>query len=220
MPRWLLNRQRRFFEENNWNESTGWENKETDSSDTPNDEAGKENKEDNNSSIPKYRFDEVNEKRKAAEAELAKYKEAEAKKAEEEAIKKWEYEKIISLKDQEIAEYKKQQESWKAREEAISKRNEERTNKLAEDKDFWSNAQSLVSWVKDPFELSSKLDSLEAMHNSQKKTSSWGSDMPSWWNQSGRLAELQEKARKWEHLTNLEQQEYLKLAREKRSKEN
>jgi hypothetical protein len=30
----------------------------------------------------------VNEKRKAAEAELAKYKEAEAKKAEEESLKK------------------------------------------------------------------------------------------------------------------------------------
>ena len=219
MPMWLLFQHRGLFEENNWGESTGWENKETDSSNTPNDDAG-EKKEDNNSSIPKYRFDEVNEKRKAAEAELAKYKEAEAKKAEEEALKKWEYEKIISQKDQEIADYKKQQESWKAREEAMTKRNEERTSKLAEDKEFWNNAKSLVDWVSDPFTLSSKLDALEAMHNSQKKSSSWGSDMPSWWNWSGRLAELQEKARKWEHLTNLEQQEYLKLAREKRSKEN
>ena len=218
MPRWLLNRQRRFFEENKWGESTGWENKETDSSNTPNDDAG-EKKEDNNSSIPKYRFDEVNEKRKAAEAELAKYKEAEAKKAEEESLKKWEYEKIISQKDQEIADYKKQAESWKAREEAMTKRNEERTSKLAEDKEFWNNAKSLVDWVSDPFTLSSKLDALEAMHSSKKTSnqSSWGSNMPSWWKDTGRLAELQARADKGEHLTTWETQELLRLAREKRS---
>lgn len=217
MPRWLLNRQRRFFEENNGGETAGgWEDKKTDSSDTPNDDAGN-NKEDNNSSIPKYRFDEVNEKRKAAEAELAKYKEAEAKKAEEEALKKWEYEKLISQKDQEIADFKKKEESWKSREEAISKRNSERTAKLEEDKEFWWNAKSLVDWINDPFELSSKLDALEAMHNSKKSSNiSWGSDIPSWWKDTGKLAELQAKADKGEYLTNGEQAELLRLARSKR----
>ena len=56
----MLNRQRRFFEENNWNESSGgWEDNSTDNHDTPNDWAG-EKKEDS-TSIPKARFDEVNE---------------------------------------------------------------------------------------------------------------------------------------------------------------
>ena len=219
MPRWMLNRQHRFFEENNWNESTGGgSDNSTDNHDTPNDWAGN-NKEDNNSSIPKYRFDEVNEKRKAAEAELAKYKEAEAKIAEEEALKTWEYEKIISQKDQELAEFKKQQESWKAREEAVSKRNQERAAKLEEDKDFWWNAKSLVDWINDPFELSSKLDALEAMHSSKKASStSWGSDIPSWWKDWGKLAELQAKADRGEYLTNGEQAELLRLARSKRDK--
>lgn len=206
-----------LFEENNENNWTGGEDNSTDSSNTPNDEAGK-GKEDT-TSIPKYRFDEVNEKRKAAEAELAKYKEAEAKKAEEEALKKWEYEKIISQKDQELAEFKKQQESWKAREEVVSKRNQERTSKLAEDKDFWDNAKSLVDWVSDPFVLSSKLDALEAMHSSQKSSKpSWGSDIPSWWKEWGKLAELQAKADRGEYLTNGEQAELLRLARSKREK--
>ena len=216
MPRWMLNRQRRFFEENNWNESSGgWEDNSTDNHDTPNDWAG-EKKEDS-TSIPKARFDEVNEKRKAAEAELAKYKEAEAKKAEEESLKKWEYEKVISQKDQEIAELKKQQETWKAREDALSKRNEERTKKLAEDKEFWENAKSLVDWVNDPFSMSQKLDALEAMHSSKTSKSTWGSNVPSGWKDTWRLAELQKKAQEWE-LTQWEKLELMRLAREKSQK--
>jgi hypothetical protein len=77
-----------------------------------------------------------------------------------------------------------------------------------------------VSDITDPFKLSQKLDSIEKIAWSKKSGgSSGGSNMPSWWKNEWRLAELQEKARKWEHLTNLEQQEYLRLARDKRSKE-
>lgn len=219
MQRWmLLNRSNRFFEENNWEDSTGGEDNATDNQDTPNDWAGK--KEEDSTSIPKYRFDEVNEKRKQAEAELAKYKEAEKKQAEDEALKKWEYEKIISQKDQELAELKKQQEAWKTREETVSKRNQERVAKLEEDKDFWGNAKSLIDGVSDPFDLSSKLDALEAMHSSNKASgkASGGSDVPSGWKDSSRLAELQKKANSWVGLTQGEQLELMRLAREKSSK--
>lgn len=208
MPRWLLNSQRKLFaenDENNW----GWgEDKKPTNPDTPKDWEG-EKKEDW-TSIPKYRFDEVNEKRKQAEAELQKYKEAEAKKAEEEALKKWEYEKIISQKDQELADYKKQAEDWKKREELVKSKNEERLQKL--EKDFgenWSSVKGLVDDIEDPFKLSDKLDSLEAMKWATKPTSQkWWGDMPwSWW--MSRKQELMEKLRKEWSLTAKERNELL-----------
>lgn len=207
MPKWLLNQRVLFAPNDDWGNSTWWWDKETDSSNTPNEEAGKE-KEDL-TSIPKYRFDEVNEKRKAAEAELAKYKEAEVKKAEEEALKRWEYEKIISQKDQEIADFKKQQEAWKVREEVVKSKNEERLQKL--EKEFgenWNSVKGLVDDITDPFVLSGKLDSLEAMKwakvsNGQK----WWWDISNWW--TSRKQELMEKLRKEWSLTAKERQELL-----------
>ena len=178
--------------------------------------------------VPYDRFKEVNDANKAMKAKLAEYEKKEAEEAEkkkqaeeEEAKKRGEFEKLLTQKDQEIADFKKQQEAWKEREEALTNRNNERVEALK--KDLWENrkeAENIIGWINDPFKLSSTLDSMEKLYASKKSSgSSGGSNMPSGWTNQGRLAELQEKARKWEHLTNLEQQEYLRLAREKRSEE-
>ena len=178
--------------------------------------------------VPYDRFKEVNDANKAMKAKLAEYEKKEAEEAEkkrladeEEAKKKGEFEKLLTQKDQELADFKKQQETWKAREETVTSRNTERVEALKKELgEGWKDYETFISDIKDPFTLSSKLDSIEKIAWTKKSSgSTGGSDMPSWSKNEGRLAELQEKARKWEHLTNLEQQEYLKLAREKRSKE-
>ena len=204
----------------------------TDKSDnTSKDDAGKKEEGDKKTpdNVPYDRFKEVNDANKAMKAKLAEYEKKEAEEAEkkrladeEEAKKKGEFEKLLTQKDQELADFKKQQETWKAREETVTSRNTERVEALKKELgEGWKDYETFISDIKDPFTLSQKLDSLEKIAWSKKPSgSTGGSDMPSWWKNEGRLAELQEKARKWEHLTNLEQQEYLKLAREKRSKEN
>ena len=203
----------------------------TDKSDnTSKDDAGKKEEGDKKTpdNVPYDRFKEVNDANKAMKAKLAEYEKKEAEEAEkkrladeEEAKKKGEFEKLLTQKDQELADFKKQQETWKNREETVTSRNTERVEALKKELgEGWKDYETLISGISDPFILSSKLDSLEKIAWSKKSSgSTGGSDMPSWWKNEGRLAELQEKARKWEHLTNLEQQEYLKLAREKRSKE-
>ena len=211
-----------------WNE--WWDNDTGDSDKTPADDSGKKDEGGDKTpeSIPYKRFKEVNDDNKALKAKLAEYEKKEAEEAEkkrkadeEEAKKKGEFEKLLTLKDQEIADYKKQQETWKEREETVKSRNAERVETLKKDLgDWWNDYENLVSDINDPFKLSQKLDSIEKIAWSKKSSgSSGGSNMPSWWKNEWRLAELQEKARKGEHLTNLEQQEYLKLAREKRSEE-
>ena len=194
-----------------------WKKSDTDSSDTSkNDQDKKEEGKD--TSIPKSRFDEVNERMKKAEAELAKINEDKKKQEEEEAKKRGEHEKLLAERDKEIADFKKQQELWKEREEALTSRNTERMETLK--KDLWENrkeAENIISDIKDPFKLSSKLDSLEKLYGSKKSSkSSGGSDMPSWSKNDGKLAELQERANKGEYLTVGEQAELLKLARWKR----
>ena len=210
----------------------GWEwGDTTDTSDTSKDDSGKKDEGDKKTpdNVPYDRFKEVNDANKQMKAKLAEYEKKEAEEAEkkrladeEEAKKKGEFEKLLTQKDQELADLKKQQETWKEREETVKSRNAERVETLKKDLgDWWNDYENLVSDINDPFNLSQKLDSIEKIAWSKKSSgSSGGSNMPSWWKNEGRLAELQEKARKWEHLTNLEQQEYLKLAREKRSKEN
>ena len=211
-----------------WNE--WWDNDTGDSDKTPADDSGKKDEGGKKTpdNVPYDRFKEVNDANKAMKAKLAEYEKKEAEEAEkkrladeEEAKKKGEFEKLLTQKDQELADYKKQQETWKEREETVKSRNAERVETLKKNLgDWWNDYEALVSDITDPFKLSQKLDSIEKIAWSKKSSgSSGGSNMPSWWKNEGRLAELQEKARKWEHLTNLEQQEYLKLAREKRSKE-
>ena len=213
----------------------GWDNgdsdnkSDTDGSDTSkNDQDKKEEGKKTPENVPYDRFKEVNDANKAMKAKLAEYEKKEAEEAEkkkheeeEKAKKNGEYEKLIAQKDQEIANFKKQQETWKEREETVTSRNTERVESLKKSLgDWWSDYENLIEDIKDPFTLSKRLDSIEKIAWSKKSSgSSGGSNMPSWWKNEGRLAELQEKARKGEHLTNLEQQEYLKLAREKRSKE-
>lgn len=215
-----------------WESGDDGQKSDTGSSDnTSGDDSGKKDEGDKKTpdNVPYDRFKEVNDANKAMKAKLAEYEKKEAEEAEkkkkadeEEAKKNGEFEKLLTQKDQEIADYKKQQETWKEREETVKSRNAERVETLKKNLgDWWNDYEALVSDITDPFKLSQKLDSIEKIAWSKKSGgSSGGSNMPSWWKNEGRLAELQEKARKWEHLTNLEQQEYLKLAREKRSKEN
>jgi hypothetical protein len=54
--------------------------------------------------VPYSRFSEVNEQRKTAEAELAKYKAAEAQREEDEQKKRGDFEQIIAKRDARIAE--------------------------------------------------------------------------------------------------------------------
>lgn len=204
--------------------ASGWESgddgqkSDTDSSDTSKDDTGKKD-EGKDSSIPKARFDEVNERMKKAEAELAKRDAEKKQQEEEEAKKRGEHEKLLAQRDEEIAEFKKQQELRNEREEILSNRNNERIETLKKDLgDGRKDAESLISDIKDPFKLSSKLDSLEKIYSSKKTTSksSGGSDMPSGWKNEGKLAELQKRANDGEHLTIWEQAELLRLARWKR----
>ena len=208
-----------------------WDNDTGDSDKTPADDSGKKDEGGKKTpeNIPYERFKEVNDDNKALKAKLAEYEKKEAEEAEkkrladeEEAKKNGEFEKLLTQKDQELADFKKQQETWKNREETVTSRNTERVETLKKELgEGWKDYETLISDIKDPFTLSQKLDSIEKIAWSKKSSgSTGGSDMPSWWKNEGRLAELQEKARKWEHLTNLEQQEYLRLARDKRSKEN
>ena len=207
-----------------------WKSDTGSSDNTSKDDSGKKDEGDKKTpdNVPYDRFKEVNDANKAMKAKLAEYEKKEAEEAEkkrladeEEAKKKGEFEKLLTQKDQELADFKKQQETWKNREETVTSRNTERVETLKKELgEGWKDYETLISDIKDPFTLSQKLDSIEKIAWSKKSSgSTGGSDMPSWWKNEGRLAELQEKARKWEHLTNLEQQEYLRLARDKRSKE-
>jgi len=209
----------------------GWEwwDNNTGDSGTSKDDSGKKEDEGKKTpdNVPYDRFKEVNDANKAMKAKLAEYEKKEAEEAEkkrladeEEAKKKGEFEKLLTQKDQEIAEYKKQSESWKEREDIVSKRNQERMSALEKSLgDKWGTAKSLIDDINDPFKLSSKLDSLESIYAnwwSQSK-SSGGSNMPSGWKDTSRLADLQDRANKGEYLTPWETQEMLRLAREKRS---
>lgn len=210
--------------------SSEWWDNNTGDSDTSKDDSGKKDDEGKKTpdNVPYDRFKEVNDANKQMKAKLAEYEKKEAEEAEkkrladeEEAKKKGEFEKLLTQKDQELADFKKQQETWKAREETVTSRNTERVEALKKELgEWWKDYETFISDINDPFTLSQKLDSIEKIAWSKKSSgSTGGSNMPSWWKNEGRLAELQEKARKWEHLTNLEQQEYLRLARDKRSKE-
>ena len=201
-----------------WESGDDGQKSDTNSSNTSKDDTGKK-EEGKDSSIPKSRFDEVNERMKKAEAELAKRDAEKKQQEEEEAKKRGEHEKLLAERDKEIAEYKKQEALWKEREETLTSRNTERVEALKKDLgDGWKDAEALISDISDPFKLSSKLDSLEKIYGSKKTTSksTGGSDMPSWWKNEWRLAELQSRADKGEHLSIWEQAELLKLAREKR----
>jgi len=208
----------------------GWEWWDTTgkSDDTSKDESGKKEEEGKKTpeNVPYDRFKEVNDANKAMKAKLAEYEKKEAEEAEkkkqadeEEAKKKGEFEKLLNQKDQELSDFKKKEEAWKQREEDLKSRNAERVETLKKDLwENWKDAESLISDIEDPFKLSSKLDSLEKLYASKKSSkSSGGSNMPSWWKNEGRLAELQERANKGEYLTPWETQEMLKLARDKRS---
>ena len=103
MPRWILNRKMLLdvnddgTADNNGG-ANGGEDKSTDTPDTSKDDAGKK---EGNQSIPKARFDEINEKYKAAKAELDKINADKAKAEEQEAINRGEHEKVMAERDKE-----------------------------------------------------------------------------------------------------------------------
>lgn len=164
------------------------------------------NKEDSNS-VPYARFKEVNDNYKEVKAKLEAIEEEKRKQAESEAIAKGEQEKIIAQKNQEIELLKKEKESWTQRENALSERNSVRISELS--KKFgenWESVKSLIDDVKDPFILSSKLDSLEKMTTVTTPKQKGGSDVPSWsW--KTRKEELMDKVKKGERLTSKERAE-------------
>ena len=189
------------------------DNKPTDTPDTSKDDAGKK---EGNQSIPKARFDEINEKYKAAKAELDKIN-AEKKQAEEqEALKRGEHEKLIAERDKELADYKAKEEIWKAREISQTDANNARVEKLkAAYGDKWSNVSNLLDANDDPFKTSKTLDAIESMLPSNKDADhkpapKGGSDVPGGNNQ-GRLAELRAKAERGERLSDRERKELYDL---------
>lgn len=207
----------------------GWEwwDNNTGDSGTSKDDSGKKDDEGKKTpdNVPYDRFKEVNDANKAMKAKLAEYEKKEAEEAEkkrladeEEAKKKGEFEKLLTQKDQELADFKKQQETWKAREETVTSRNTERVETLKKELgEGWKDYETFISDIKDPFTLSQKLDSIEKIAWSKKSSgSTGGSNMPSGWKDTSRLAELQDRANKGDYLTPWETQEMLRLAREKR----
>lgn len=136
----------------------------------PTDETGKktegENKNPDNggASIPKYRFDEVNNKYKTAQAELDAIKAEKAKQEEAEALKRGEHEKLLAQKDQEIANYKAKEEMRKAREDDLKAKNQSRVEALKTAYgDKWGTVSNLLHDNDDPFTASSTIDAIEAM---------------------------------------------------------
>lgn len=217
MPRWLLNRNYRLYDVNddgttNADGGNG-DNKETDTPDTSKDDAG--NKKEGNTSIPKARFDEINEKYKAAKAELDKINAEKQKAEEQEALKRGEHEKLLAQKDQELADYKAKEEIWKARETSQLDTNNARIEKLKTAYgDKWSNVSNLITEGDDPFKTAKTLDAIESMLPSQKEehkqAPKGGSDVPGGNNQ-GRLAELRAKAERGERLSDRERKELYDL---------
>lgn len=119
------------------------EDKSTDTPDTSKDDAGKK---EGNQSIPKARFDEINEKYKAAKAELDKINADKAKAEEQEALKRGEHEKLLAQKDAELADYKAKEEIWKARETSQMDTNNARVEKLrGAYGDKWSTVSNLLN---------------------------------------------------------------------------
>lgn len=214
----LLNRHHTLFdvnEDGTANNDGGSDNNTTDTPDTSKDDAG--NKKEGNTSIPKARFDEINEKYKAAKAELDKINADKQKAEEQEALKRGEHEKLIAQKDQELADYKAKEEIWKAREISQTDTNNARVEKLKTAYgDKWANVSNLLDANDDPFKTAKTLDVIESMLPSKtdgehKPTApKGGSDVPGGNNQ-GRLAELKAKAERGERLSDRERKELYDL---------
>ena len=186
----------------------------TDTPDTSKDDAGKK---EGNTSIPKARFDEINEKYKAAKAELDKINADKAKAQEQEALKRGEHEKLLAQKDQELADFRAKEEIWKARETSQMDTNNARVEKLKTAYgDRWSTVSNLLTDGDDPFKTAKTLDAIEAMLPSKEETKEehkapkGGSDIPGGKNQ-GRLAELKAKAERGERLSDRERKELYDL---------
>lgn len=218
MPRWLLNRQRRFFEENSWNESTwGDDNKDTSNSDTSKNSEGKnEEGKKTPENIPYDRFKEVNDANKALKERIAEYekKEAEAaakqkKEEEEKAKKNGEYEKLLESKDKELSDFKAKEAIRAERENAIKAKNEERINSLKEK--LWEKrktAESLITGTDDPYALSKKLDDFEATFDFWNKRPTGWQDHWAGWNDKTSYEILKEKVEKGDRLTPEEEKAY------------
>lgn len=221
MPRWILKRLNRVYDVAD-DGTTGAgadggnvEDKSTDTPDTSKDDAGKK---EGNQSIPKARFDEINEKYKAAKAELDKINADKAKAEEQEAIKRGEHEKVIAEKDKELEQYRAKEEMWKARETEQTTKNQARIDALKADYgEKWGTVANLIKEWDDPFATATTLDAIEAMKPTKagdkepdKKDFKGGKGTPESWNQ-GRLAELKAKAERGERLSDRERKELYDL---------
>ena len=218
MPLRLLRRNQILFDVNddgaNGADGGSDDNKPTDTPDTSKDDAGKK---EGNQSIPKARFDEINEKYKAAKAELDKINADKQKAEEQEALKRWEHEKLLAQKDAELADYKAKEEIWKARETSQTDTNNARVEKLKTAYgDKWNTVSNLITEWDDPFKTAKTLDAIEAMlpskadANEEHKAPKGGSDIPGGKNQ-WRLAELKAKAERGERLSDRERKELYDL---------
>jgi len=218
MPLRLLRRNHALFDVNDDGANGGGasgdvDNNTTDTPDTSKDDAGKK---EGTTSIPKARFDEINEKYKAAKAELDKINAEKQKAEEQEALKRGEHEKLLAQKDQELADYKAKEEVWKAREISQTDANNARVEKLKTAYgDKWSNVSNLITEGDDPFKTAKTLDAIESMLPSNKdgehkQAPKGGSDIPGGSNQ-WRLAELKAKAERGERLSDRERKELYDL---------
>ena len=141
----------------------------------PTDGAGKQDGDNKNpdkgdTSIPKYRFDEVNNKYKAAQAELDAIKAEKAKQEEAEALKRGEHEKLLAQKDSELEAYKTKEAIRKQREDELTSKNNARVETLkASYGDKRGTVSNLLHDGDDAFITAKTLDAIEAMKPTDDK---------------------------------------------------
>lgn len=176
MPRRLRNLNRALYEANNDGAGGGsGADNQTGTDGNPTDGAGKQDGENKNpdnggASIPKYRFDEVNNKYKAAQAELDAIKAEKAKQAEAEALKRGEHEKLLAQKESELEAYKTKEAIRKQREEELTSKNNARVEALKTSYgDKWGTVSNLLHDGDDAFITSKTLDAIEAMKPTEEK---------------------------------------------------
>ena len=171
------------------------------------------------STVPASVMMEEKNKRREAEAKLAKYEEAEAKRLEEKQLAEGKQEEVIATKQAEIDQLKAEVADltvYKTKVGEIAEQNLNAFKEAVDDEVF--NDAITISWI-DPenpgLEVLEKLPALnKRFWVQQRKWPSWWSDMQKgWWTWHARYLELEKKAKEqWpSSLSRKEKDEYLKL---------
>lgn len=157
--------------------------------------------------IPRERFDEVNNRMKEAEAQLAQINADKAKQAEAEAIKKGEHEKVIQTKQTELDAYKAKEAEWETKTASMQKFVDAKFEAIKADhgEDVLNKIKTLIG-SEDPWVILEKIDEFVALIGTNTRPSG-GQPLGAGGGKAD-LEVLQEKINKGERLTPLEEKKY------------